>query len=174
MKWTKGFVLAIFTSMILALMLSFLPTVKMNSSPFQQGIQVFQEVERPTVLNAYTIPDLLLNETFEQTLTRVKWEPSILTVDFVLDRERVRPWQMYEDLQHLVQLGFEHTSNVNEVLARVYFKEKDKEVLAVALIAKRDQAKGIQWETKDSEKQRNILETHFDLTYKTEWQKWQN
>jgi hypothetical protein len=174
MKLAKGLFLAVFTSTILALMLSFLPTVEMKNIP--QGVSVFKNSDQPIILNTHTVPDLLLTRSFHQAVKRIQWQPSILTVDFSMDSERTRTSEVYKDLFQVVRLGFAETSNVKEVLARVYIRSSDeKETLAIAMIAKKDKVgDDMNWDIEGSEQIRQKLETMFDITYKSEWRELQN
>jgi protein-arginine kinase activator protein McsA len=175
-KLTRGIFLAVFTSTILALMLSFLPTVELRNVNLNQGISVFKTEDRTITLNQHTVPELMFKQPFHQVLKRIEWQQSILTVDFIMDAERVRTSEVYKDLLQVVRLGLKETSNVKEVLARVYIRSSNDQMnLAIAMIAKREKLQdNMDWNEEKSELIRDQLESMFDLTYKTKWRELQN
>jgi hypothetical protein len=173
-KLARGIFLAVLTSSLLALMFSLLPTVDLKKLKTSQGISVFK-TEQPQViiLNRENIPDFLLERDYNQRLRGIDWQQPILTIDFLMNPERVDPLEVYKDLFDIVHLGLNKTSNVQEVLARVYIQTgQGKSELGIAMIAKREKLnKDIQWDTKNMDFIRYQLEENFDLTYKTKWKR---
>lgn len=174
MKLTKSLFLAVFVSSMLALMLSFIPTVEMKQLNWDRGVTVFGGENRPSsIMNGQTVPDLLLTQSYHQTIHRIEWQPSILTVDFLVNEERNRTDDVYSDLYQVVEAGLFQTSNVNEVLVRVYMgTQNDVPELALALIAKRENmGTALSTNRSSSEEVKDWLQTYCDITYKPVWKK---
>jgi hypothetical protein len=174
-KLSRGIFLAVFTSTILALMLSFLPKVELRNINLNQGVSVFKTSEQPLILNQQSVPELLFRQPFYQVLKRIEWQQSILTVDFTMDAERIRTSEVYKDLLQVVKLGLKETSNVKEVLARVYIRSgKNQENLAIAMIAKREKVQDhLNWNEANGKLIQAQLESMFDITYKPKWRELQ-
>lgn len=171
MKLTRGLFLAVFTSVILALMLSILPTVELGDLNNDSGISVFKPMERPLVLRQNNVADVLLTTSYHLKIHRIDWSNSILTVDFTVDLPFASKSDVYLDFWKTVFLGLKQTTNVNEVHTRVYVVSgQNQKELAVAMVARRSNLpSSIQWQQNDAGILRTQIESMFDITYKSKW-----
>jgi hypothetical protein len=170
-KFTRGLFLAVITSAVLALMLSFLPTVEMGNLKLDQGVSVLKLIEHPLTLNMDNVPDVILNKSYHQKVHRIEWQNSILTVDFIVELKDARKSWLYQDLWKMAFLGLKNTTNVKEVHTRVYIETgENRSELAVAMVAKRKMLPAsVDWEEDKTESIRIQLESMFDITYKSKW-----
>ncbi|NGQ94578.1 hypothetical protein G3578_05205 [Brevibacillus sp. SYP-B805] len=112
----RSLLAAIACSALLALLLSLVPTVGLQTGG--EHIPVFQAT-KPVVLGEHNLVDLF---TFAQThynIKRVKWESPSLYVDLVVDQGQSADLSgIYRDFYTLAYDAFLYTANVD----RLYFR----------------------------------------------------
>lgn len=172
MKWMRGMFLAVFTSAILAFVLSFLPSVELNQLKVDEGVSAFNTAEELTVLSENNIPDVMLSKNYHSRLTKLQWKYPLLSVDFHLNPQRHNAARIYDDLYQAIELGLRDTKNVEDVLIRVYVVGQTGEPkLGMTVVAKRSQISNDFWgKRKGSLEVREALENTFNLKYKSAWE----
>lgn len=173
MKMARGMMLAVFASTILALVLSFLPSVNRSQLNRFQDLPVFEHSGQRLVLSQSNIPDVILNQSYREKLTRIDLEKElqILNVDFLVNPAKASKLDVYNDLLKMIQTGLADTVNVNQLLVRVFIQDGEQApVLGLALTANKNQAQSIEWKSLDlSNNLQSLLEQTFQITYKQKW-----
>lgn len=129
----RNLLAAFAVSALLALMLSFVPTVKWNQS--DPDVATFQMSE-PIMLSEQNLVDLFTLVPTHYNIKRVKWENESIFVDFL-----VRPGDavdlplIYRDFYSLTYDVFLRTRNAKRVFFRLLEAEKDDIRRAKLLVA---------------------------------------
>lgn len=130
---------ALLVSACLALLLSFVPSVRWHGSV--TDVPAFQS-QKPIVLNQQNLVDLFTLARTHYNIKRVKWENGSLYVDFSLtasDSADVKA--LYQDTYEVAYRAFQFTRNVQHLFFRLLETQADQSSrLLVAIQADRPQA----------------------------------
>lgn len=129
----RNLLAAFFVSAVLALLLSFVPSVTWKTS--KQEIPTFQ-ASHPVELSEQNVVDLFTLVPTHYNIKRVKWENQSVYVDFVVNpSEQVELTLVYRDFYTLTYDAFHFTDNVRQVFFRILEERQDKPAAAKLLVA---------------------------------------
>jgi hypothetical protein len=134
----RNLIAAIVASTLLALILSFVPTVTWKEA----DVPAFQ-TSRPVELNEQNVVDLFTLVPTHYNIKRVKWENQSVYVDLAVGpKEKVELPSVYRDFYTLTYDLFHFTDNVKQVFFRLLeegTERPESAKLLVAIEAKRSQ-----------------------------------
>jgi hypothetical protein len=134
----RNLIAAIVASTLLALMLSFVPSVTWK----EEDVPTFQ-ASRPIELSERNVVDLFTLVPTHYNIKRVKWENQSVFVDFAVGpKEKVELPLVYRDFYTLTYDMFHFTDNVKQVFFRLLEEGTERNSsakLLVAIEAKRSQ-----------------------------------
>ncbi|MBO8170696.1 MAG: hypothetical protein H0Z33_02275 [Bacillaceae bacterium] len=167
MQISRNIFFAVFISMMLALLLSFLPEIN-RTEPRIYNQPAFQTVNTLTKQN---LVDFIADQDIHYPIERVNWENQNLLVDLgIPEMTPLDNHKVIEDLYSVIELAYARVHNVREVHIRVLIEHNNKKNLLIALSAHRNQVKQ-DWPFRPSvADMKDFLEKQFHVYYGALWQ----
>ncbi len=155
---SNGMLAAIILSVIIAFMISLIP---MQLSTFKQDFPVFHW-QKDIHLTEDNLVDFVAAFSIEIPIKKVILEHDMIAVDFSIQDADLNTNVMYKDLFTVIQKSLIQTTNVKEVLLRVFIDDK----IFIAVSANREDIKSNpSMELKASMMYKDFLEQYFGLNY---------
>ncbi len=159
---SKGMLTALSLAIIIAFVLSLIPNSKIIN--LYQDFPVFSPREQ-IELNNENIVDFISPLSNKMQIKKVKWEHNILSVDFyVNDDSNIDTSGIYEEFYNITKKSFVESTNIKEVLLRVFIDDMNKVFVAVSA-QKKDIVDNPKMELESSMVYKDFLEKYFGLNY---------
>lgn len=162
---SKGMLAAITLSVIISFMISLIPNLQVFQ--LNKEFPVFGQ-KKQSILNENNIVNFVASFSTEMQIKRVSWKADTLSLDFYVNPDDVDTSVIYRDMYTVIRNGFVQSSNVNEVLLRVFLNDSSssKAKMLVAVSAqKRDIVTNPTMTLEPSMMYRDFLEKYFGLTF---------
>lgn len=133
MKTARGLLVGIGGSLVIALLISLIPVVRLNTDAPAFAHRVPQTLERAQLV------DFLTAVSIAPRMERVSWQDNVLEIDLSVNRQRrLTPDELYEALHLLTVHALLGTTNVQELLVRVLWEQpEDPPLLLASFVARR-------------------------------------
>jgi hypothetical protein len=170
----RGLFFASFISIMLAMLVSFLPTVEGDStatSSFEKGKEqpVFSTV-KPVILQRTEMVPFLQHIPINYSYKRVEVEHQDVFIDLEVKRGEVNKKYIYQDAYTLISTFLKQTTNMNRIFIRFIVTEGSQPALLLAVTTDRNdellKALYLKHVTTDHPA---FLEKHTKLDYGTGW-----
>lgn len=158
---SKGLLAAIGLSMIIAFMISLIPSS--DYFKYRYELPVFED-QKLIYLDNGNLVDFIASFAVEMDIRKVNWKHNSLAIDFSIEaNKQIDTDTIYKDLYYVIKKSFVKSTNVNEVLLRVFLSE-DKMFVAVSA-QKSDIIKNPTMEIEQSLSYKEFLNKYFGLNY---------
>jgi len=159
---SKGLIAAITLSIVIAFMISLIPSS--NYFKYRYELPVFED-QKLIYLDEENLVDFIASFSTEMDIKKVNWKLNSLAIDFSIEaNKQIDTDTIYEELYFAVKKAFVKSTNVNEVLLRVFLSEEDK--MFVAISAQRsDISDNPTMEVDKSMSYKEFLNKYFGLNY---------
>jgi len=156
---SQGMVAAIVLSVIIAFMISLIPT---QVSRLHQDFPVFHWQKKIQVTDQNLV-DFVSTFSIENPIKKVSLEHEILAIDFKIEQNNhMNINVIYEDLFTVIQKSLVQTTNIKEVLLRVFLDDQ----ILIAVSADRDNiSSNPTMKLNESITYKEFLEKYFGLNY---------
>lgn len=159
---SKGMMAALILSVLIAFMISLIPTIQL--SKINQGFPVFNHQQTVRLSNQNMV-DFVSTFNIELSVKKVLLKHNTLFVDFLIKEEdQLEPSVIYKDLFAVIQKGFVFSENTDEVILRVFFEDMEKVFMAVSA-QKSDVKDNPFMELKGNMGYKEFLEIYFGINY---------
>ncbi|HJV46555.1 MAG TPA: hypothetical protein VJ824_12620 [Bacillota bacterium] len=168
MLLTRNMIFAIFIASLLALSISYIPTISMNKEI--KTAPVFKQAQ-PVILDKKNLVDIISMLQTHVSPTHVNWQNNNLFLDYKVDAAKpIYVDDIYEDLYDSLQAAYFLTSNVQGLYVRVIYNEKGKNEVLIALSAERtkDLLMGME-QISSIEEKKGFLNEFTTLSYGVLW-----
>ncbi|OEF97292.1 hypothetical protein BHF71_03930 [Vulcanibacillus modesticaldus] len=161
-KVSKGFVLGIILSIVIAYVVSLIPNIKFIK--LNQDYPVFR-YQKQIVLTDYNLVNFISSLQIDLPIKKVTWSHNVLSIDFMINRNNYLDTDViYRDLYTVIKKSFVDNENVDEVFLRVFLDDMNKIFVAVSA-QKEDIKTNVKMEMGTSMNYRDFLERYFGLNY---------
>lgn len=159
---SKGLLAAITLSIIIAFMISLIPSS--NYFKYRYELPAFEE-QRLIYLEDENLVDFVASFSTEMDIRKVNWKQSSLAIDFSIEaNKQIDTDTIYEDLYNVIKKSFIKSNNINEVLLRVFLSDGNKMFVAISA-QKADIIKNPSMEIDKSTSYKEFLNKYFGLNY---------
>lgn len=159
---SKGLLAAILLSVVIAIMISLIPSS--NYFKYRYELPVFEDQKLINV-DDQNLVDFIASFSTEMDIKRVNWKHSSLAIDFSIEaNKQIDTDTIYEELYNVIKKSFIKSTNINEVLLRVFLSDGDKMFVAISA-QKSDIIKNPSMEIDQSMSHKEFLDKYFGLNY---------
>jgi len=165
MLMTRNLMVAVGLATMLALLISFLPTVDTDleghhTAVFQPATQ-FQ-------LDEQNLVDVLSLFNTRLAISHVQWQNNNLFIDYKINKEKpVYVEEIYEDLFSTLQSAYTLTSNVKGLYISILYTDKGKNEVLIALSTERSNT--LEDGLLHVEDKKEFLQKYTTITYGVLW-----
>ncbi|HEY0828215.1 MAG TPA: hypothetical protein VGE40_08970 [Bacilli bacterium] len=172
MKWIVRIIAASCISIVLAMLLSFLPQLDVLEQWQNRNISVFNNTKLPQLSNQNLV-DHLINIPLHVHVSKVEWNNHDLSLDLSTPINLGHHAVIFGDLRELIDFSLLETSNVKRVFIRLLATDEasGKKQLLIAAEARREDLtlKELRRVKKDKPTAENYLNSEFSMTYTKLW-----
>ncbi len=158
---SKGMLSALILSVIIALMISYIPYQQLMN--YNQALPVFKT--QTMELNDYNLVDFVSILPTDIPIKTVIFKQQKLEIDLVIDKNNPSQIEnIYQDLYFIIKQGLVNTTNIHQMVLRVFVGDKNS--LYVSTIAqKKDIANNSKMILYKNTDYKAFIENYFGLTY---------
>jgi hypothetical protein len=173
MRMLRGLFFAVFISVMLAMIISFLPTVELQDAMLEQGkggLKPVFNTDEPIHLNESELVPYLKQLNLYYDLKKVQIDGNELFIDSKMTGGKFSQELIYRDAVHMIKETFHQTSNINKLYIRFILLREDQPALLVAVTSERSNEliqaieKGI-----EAEEMESFLKKFTKVDYGTGW-----
>lgn len=158
---SKGMLSALILSVIIALMISFIPNQQIEQ--YNQALPVFKS--RKLELTEYNLVEFISSLPTNLPIKTVIFKHQKLQIDFMVDKKQPSQLEnVYQELYQIIKQGFVNSKNIDQIVLRVFVGDINS--LYVGTIAqKKDILQNPKMELEKNLDHKAFLDKYFGLTY---------
>ncbi|RKD25698.1 hypothetical protein BEP19_01795 [Ammoniphilus oxalaticus] len=162
---TRNLIVAIGLATMLALVISFLPTVELDRE--QGHTAVFQPMKRYE-LKEDNFVNVLSSFDTRLPISQVKWQNDNLFINYRIDKEKpIYVEEIYDDLFSVLQATYTLTTNVKGLYVRILYTDKGEDEVLIALSSERSEE--LEAALGQSRQKKTFLQEYTTLSYGVHW-----
>ena len=163
---SKGMIAALILSVMIAFMISLVPSMEIFK--VKQEFPVFSQ-QKQVYLNENNIVNFIASFPVEMQIKKVSWKDNILSIDFLIHPDtQIDTNNIYKDLYTAIKKGLVQSSNVNEILLRVFLNDmenKHNKIFVAISAQKKDIINNPSMTIEPTMMYKDFLENYFGLTF---------
>ena len=158
---SKGMLSALILSVIIALMISFIPNKQLTQ--YNKALPVFKA--QTLELTEYNLVEFISSLPTNLPKKTVSFKQQKLQIDFLVDKKQPSQLEnVYQELYQIIKQGFINSKNIDQIVLRVFVGDINS--LYVGTIAQRkDILQNPKMEIEENLDYRAFLDKYFGLTY---------